>query len=45
MIRRYPNVGTQYGLYRTIIARIHSVIKGTQGTETSKYLKEKKIKQ
>ena len=42
VIRRYPNAGTH--LYESIgiITWKHSVMRGTWGTETSKYPKEKK---
>ena len=41
--RRYPNGATR--LTKSVIhASIHSVWRATQGTETSKYLKEKKEK-
>ena len=43
MIRRYPNVGTHHKLCYGIIAGIHTVMRGTRGTETSKYPEEKKI--
>ena len=43
MIRRYPNVGTHHKLCYGIITGIHTVMRGTRGTETSKYLEEKKI--
>ena len=35
MIRRYPNEGTQRGQCRVIVKRIHSLTRGTRGTETS----------
>ena len=41
-IRRYPNEGTQRGEIHVIIYRIDRYIRGTRGTETSKYPEEKK---
>ena len=43
-IRRYPNEGTQHVEMRVIVYWIHRYTRGTQGTETSKYLEEKKAK-
>ena len=52
LIRRIPNWETcrkkhivfLFGSYRDIITWINRVIRGTKGTETSKYLQEKKEK-
>ena len=42
-IRRYPNVETHHNQSCGIIIWIHSIMKGTWGTEPSKYPEEKKV--